>query len=111
MVFSLGLGARSACFIHLNLHAFLKALLFICVGCLIHSFYGSQESRSCYSLSYSAPRIYILIVIALLSMSGLVFLSGWVSKEAILFSGYNVSFGVLVLVIFYLGIILTMSYS
>lgn len=54
MVISLGIGSRGLCFLHLNLHAMFKALLFISVGILIHSCYGSQESRSLFSFSSSA---------------------------------------------------------
>merc|ERR1711931_79054 len=42
---SLGLGLKSLTFLHLNLHASAKALLFMAIGLVIHSNYGSQESR------------------------------------------------------------------
>merc|ERR1719290_882011 len=41
IITSLGLGARSLCFAHLNTHASFKALLFLAIGTYIHSIYGS----------------------------------------------------------------------
>lgn len=84
IVTRLGLGERSFCFGHLNTHAAFKALLFLAVGTSIHILYGSQEVRSADSLTSSSPLILIILVTARASMCGLVFLSGWVSKEAIL---------------------------
>jgi NADH-ubiquinone oxidoreductase chain 5 len=46
IILSLGLNFRGLCFLHLILHAIFKALLFMSVGVLIHSCFGSQESRS-----------------------------------------------------------------
>jgi len=84
IVTSLGLGERSLCFAHLNTHAAFKALLFLAVGTSIHMQYGSQELRSAVPLSIISPFLIIILVTARASMCGFVFLSGWVSKEAIL---------------------------
>ena len=84
MISSLGLSCRSLAFLHLNLHARYKALLFLCVGTIIHSVYGSQEFRLLGSLSFALPLVNISIALAIRSMCGLTFLSGWVSKEGIL---------------------------
>merc|ERR1712168_631462 len=45
IVTSLGLGQRRLAFLHLNLHASYKSLLFLAVGSLIHNLYGSQGTR------------------------------------------------------------------
>lgn len=84
IVTSLGLGERSLCFAHLNTHAAFKALLFLAVGTSIHIQYGSQEVRTAVPLRVISPFIIIILVTARASMCGLVFLSGWVTKEAIL---------------------------
>lgn len=110
MVISLGIGERGLCFLHLNLHAMFKALLFISVGILIHSCYGSQESRSLFTFSSSAVWPLFCIFVSRLSMSGLFFLSGWVSKEAILEASYNSRSPFLATILFYLGIVLTLVY-
>jgi len=110
IVTSLGLGARCLCFAHLNTHAAFKALLFLALGSYIHSMYGTQESRSTVCLHSSAPLILVVLVSACISMCGLVFLSGWVTKEAILESRFNSVVNLLTLLLFYLGIGLTLVY-
>ena len=111
IVTSLGLGERSLCFAHLNTHAAFKALLFLGVGTAIHSFYGSQEVRSHSYLTGSSPYLLVILVSACTSMCGLVFLSGSVTKEAILESRLNKMVRLFSLILFYLGIGLTVIYS
>merc|ERR1719431_358761 len=111
IVTTLGLGARCLCFAHLNTHASFKALLFLALGSYIHSMYGTQESRSTVCLHSSAPLILVVLVSACISMCGLVFLSGWVTKEAILESRFNSVVNLITLLLFYLGIGLTLVYS
>jgi len=110
IVTSLGLGARSLCFAHLNTHAAFKALLFLAIGSYIHSIYGSQDSRSVLILQSNSPLILVVLVSACISMCGLVFLSGWVTKEAILESRFNSVVNLFTLLLFYLGIGLTLVY-
>jgi len=111
IVTSLGLGARSLCFAHLNTHAAFKALLFLAMGSYIHSIYGSQESRSVVILQSNSPFILVVLVSSCISMCGLVFLSGWVTKEAILETRFNSAVNLFALLLFYLGIGLTLVYS
>jgi len=111
IVTSLGLGARVLCFAHLNTHAAFKALLFLAIGTYIHSRYGSQEARSVVHLHSNSPLTLVILVTASISMCGLVFLSGWVTKEAILESRFNDVVCLFSLVFFYLGIGLTVTYS
>lgn len=111
IVTSLGLGARSLCFAHLNTHAAFKALLFLAIGSYIHSIYGSQEARSLVPLHSNSPLTIVVLISASLSMCGLVFLSGWVTKEAILDSRFNYAVSLISLLFFYLGIGLTLVYS
>lgn len=111
IISSLGVGERSLCFAHLNTHASFKALLFLAVGTTIHTMFGSQEVRSSGFLSSSSPTILIVIVSSCASMCGLVFLSGWVTKDAILERCTNVCLGLVFLCAFYLGIVLTIMYS
>lgn len=111
IVTSLGLGARSLCFAHLNTHAAFKALLFLAIGSYIHSIYGSQEARSVVTLHSNSPLTLVVLITASLSICGIVFLSGWVTKEAILESRFNNSVPLCSLFAFYLGIGLTLVYS
>jgi len=108
---SLGLGLKSLTFLHLNLHASSKALLFMSVGLLIHSNYGSQESRlpsSWLSGSYLVP---FSISVSCLSMCGMTCLRGWVSKDYILSGFYSTSHSNFVLTSFLGGILFSVAYS
>merc|ERR1739838_659960 len=106
-----GLGSRCLCFAHLNTHAAFKALLFLAIGSFIHSMYGSQESRSVVLLHSNSPLIVVVLISASISMCGLVFLSGWVTKEAILETSLNNLVSLCSLLFFYIGIGLTLVYS
>ena len=110
IVSSLGVGERALCFAHLNTHAAFKALLFLAVGTVIHSIYGSQEPRSLVSLASSSPFLIIVVLVGSLSICGLVFLSGIVTKEAILEACFSRGIRLSSLLLFYLGIILTLAY-
>jgi len=111
MVSALGLRIRSLCFAHLNAHASFKALLFMVAGTLIHSSYGSQESRNIYCLGFGSPFLNVLGTVSCASLCGFVFTSGWVTKDAILEFCLGGSFGLLALLCFYLGLVLTCIYS
>jgi len=111
IVTSLGFGERSLCFAHLNTHAAFKALLFLAVGTAIHNSFGSQEARSSGPLTGCSPFVLVILVSACSSMCGLVFLSGWVTKEAILESRVNNFVRCGSLFLFYFGIGLTVIYS
>jgi len=111
IVTSLGLGARSLCFAHLNTHAAFKALLFLAIGSYIHSIYGSQEARNVVHLTSASPLNLVVLVSTRISMCGLVFLSGWATKEAILEAMFNNLTSLFSLLLFYLGIGLTLVYS
>merc|ERR1712087_658477 len=110
IVSSLGLGFRCFCFAHLNVHAAFKALLFLVVGTVIHSHYGSQEVRASVPLLVISPFLSWILVVGCSSMCGLPFLSGWVTKEAMLESCLNSGGSLFTLVIYYLGIGLTLLY-
>lgn len=110
MVTCLGLGERSFCFAHLNTHAAFKALLFLGVGTVIHSTYGSQEVRCVVPLFSCSPFVIVILVTSVSSMLGLVFLSGWATKEAILESCLNMGVCFFGLVLFYVGIGFTVIY-
>lgn len=68
---------------HLLTHAYFKSLLFMCVGVLIHSCYGSQESRL--SSDNVSPRGRVVVGLsAVLRIRGLVATTGAGSKHQIL---------------------------
>jgi len=108
---SLGLGLKSLTFLHLNLHASSKALLFMAFGLLIHTNYGSQESRMPGSWVTSSYLIPFSISVSCFSICGMTCLRGWVSKDYILSGFYSTSHSNFVLSAFLVGILLTVSYS
>jgi len=68
---------------HLLIHAYFKRLLFMCVGVLIHSTFGSQESRI--GSDISSPRASLFLgTVSVFRISGLVATSGARSKHIIL---------------------------
>lgn len=106
----LGLGQRTLCFIHLNIHASYKALLFMAVGILIHGTYGSQGFRKLGTLVASSSLVGVRLLLACVSMCGLVFTSGWVSKDTILASAFCTSTPLSLVIFFYFGLVLTVAY-
>ena len=110
MVSSLGIGARSLCFAHLSTHAAFKALLFLAMGTCIHGIYGSQEVRGLGQLCRPSPLNLVAVVLASSSLCGLVFLSGWATKEAILEYSFRNGFSFFSALLFYVGIGLTAGY-
>jgi len=107
---SLGLGLKSLTFLHLNLHASSKALLFMAIGLLIHTNYGSQEARQSSSWVSSSYLIPFSVSVSCMSMCGMTCLRGWVSKDYILSGFYSTSHSNFVLRGFLIGILLTVCY-
>jgi NADH-ubiquinone oxidoreductase chain 5 len=56
MILAVSVGSISVCFFHLVSHALFKALIFLCVGAVIH-FRGIQDIRYLGGLIYKSPII------------------------------------------------------
>lgn len=84
---SLSLGGAVICLFHLLIHAFAKANFFLIVGNFIHSRFSQQDSRQSSSGEQSASA-YLIIVVRLLRLRGIVFFSGFFSKDLILILQY-----------------------
>jgi len=76
IVSTLGLNLRYISFIHLNLHASFKALLFLAVGIVIHTVYGSQGFRKLGTMVARSSLVGLSFIVSCSSMCGLTFLSG-----------------------------------
>ena len=107
MMVAIGAEEKAFCFFHLMSHAMFKALIFLCVGTCLHSFYGTQDYRR---FGNGAP-MYVshFLTVANLSLLGFVFTSGFYRKEIILEITYKTS--AWVVGAFLLGIGLTTCYS
>jgi NADH:ubiquinone oxidoreductase subunit 5 (subunit L)/multisubunit Na+/H+ antiporter MnhA subunit len=84
MFLACGLSLFNISFFHLVNHAFFKALLFLTVGCIIHIFNGEQNIRVLNFIIFYLPFTSSIINIANFSLLGLVYFSGFYSKDFLL---------------------------
>lgn len=111
IIASIGLGLPNLAFFHLVTHALFKALLFVCVGTLIHLHHHSQDLRGAGNLANQMPLTISCLNIANISLCGLPFISGFYSKDLIIeITIYN-NFRMIILFLFFVATIMTASYS
>jgi NADH-quinone oxidoreductase subunit L len=85
MFLAMGVGAFGAGIFHLYTHAFFKALLFLGSGAVIHALAGEQDIRNMGGLKKDLPITYWTFLIGALAIAGVPLLSGFFSKDEILF--------------------------
>jgi NADH-quinone oxidoreductase subunit L len=83
MMAALGAGALAPGVLHLLLHGFFKALLFLAAGAVIHAVH-TNDMGAMGRLGRAMPKTAIVFVVGTLALSGVPPFSGFVSKEAIL---------------------------
>ena len=88
MMAALGLGAYAPAIFHLITHAVFKALLFLGAGSVNHAS-GTFDMRYMGGLWRYMPATYLLVVIAALSLIGIIPLSGFWSKDEILLAAFD----------------------
>jgi len=88
MFLGCGVGAYAAGLFHLVTHAFFKSLLFLAAGSVIHALGGEQDMRRMGGLRKRLPVTFPVFLIGALAISGIPFLSGFFSKDAILTAAY-----------------------
>jgi len=84
MFIGCGVGAYAAGMFHLVTHAFFKSLLFLAAGSVIHALSGAQDLRKMGGLRKLLPRTFPVFLTGAAALSGVPFLSGFFSKDAIL---------------------------
>lgn len=84
MMASMGLGAYTAALFHLFTHAFFKAMLFLCSGSVIHACEDEQDMRQMGGLMKKLPVTGLTYLIGTVAISGLLWTSGYWSKDEIL---------------------------
>ncbi len=89
MVFALGVGAYGAAVFHLFTHAFFKACLFLAAGSVHHAG-GTFNMNYLGGLKNHMKITYWAMVIASLSLAGIIPLSGFWSKDEILAHAFHV---------------------
>ena len=113
MFLAMGVGAYAAGIFHLYTHAFFKALLFLGSGAVIHALAGEQDLRNMGGLKKYLPITYWTFLIGALAIAGVPLLSGFFSKDEILwktFSAHWPTFHVLLYVIGIITSLLTATY-
>ncbi len=104
MVLALGVGAFTAAIFHLMTHAFFKALLFLGSGSVIRAMHHEQDMRKMGALKNKIPVTFWTMAIGTLAIAGTPLLSGFFSKDEILWrtlsneQGSPVLYGIGVLV-------------
>ncbi|MBI4266497.1 MAG: NADH-quinone oxidoreductase subunit L [Acidobacteria bacterium] len=89
MFLAMGVGAFGAGIFHLYTHAFFKALLFLGSGAVIHALHGEQDIRQMGGLRRYLPITYWTFLIGSLAIAGVPFLSGFFSKDEILYETFH----------------------
>lgn len=80
-------GGAAAMF-HLTTHAFFKALMFLGSGSVIHACHHEQDIFKMGGLAKKLPVTFATFTIGVLAIIGTPFLSGFFSKDAILYLAY-----------------------
>ncbi|MEO6419931.1 MAG: NADH-quinone oxidoreductase subunit L [Polyangiaceae bacterium] len=95
MFLGVGVGAFTAGFFHVFTHAFFKACLFLGAGSVIHAMHArihddvkSQDMRNMGGLKKYMPITYYTFAAATLAISGMPLLSGFFSKDEILYRAF-----------------------
>lgn len=94
MILAIGVGAPTLAMFHLLTHAFFKACLFLSAGSVIHALheaghqaqhhFDAQDMRLMGGLRKHLPITFGAFTLSGLSLAGLPFFSGFLSKDAIL---------------------------
>jgi NADH-quinone oxidoreductase subunit L len=84
-----GVGAYSAAMFHLVTHAFFKAVMFLGAGAVMHALAGATDMRTMSGLRKVMPVTGMTFLVGWLAISGIVPLSGFFSKDAILAAAWH----------------------
>ncbi|KAA3631438.1 MAG: NADH-quinone oxidoreductase subunit L [Calditrichaeota bacterium] len=93
MFLACGVAAFTAGVFHLMTHAFFKALLFLGAGSVIHGMSDEQDMRNMGGLRKYMPVTFKTMFVATLAIAGIPGLSGFFSKDEILWKSFSSQFG------------------
>ncbi|MFQ5813411.1 MAG: NADH-quinone oxidoreductase subunit L [Anaerolineae bacterium] len=91
MFMAMGVGAYASGMFHLTTHAFFKALLFLCAGSVMHSLAGELDMRKMGGLKDKMRTTYRAFMAGAAALAGFPLLSGFFSKDEILWRAFNSS--------------------
>lgn len=89
MFMALGVGAFSTAMFHVVTHAFFKACLFMGAGSVIIGCHHEQDMRAFGGLRKTMPLTFVTYLVSTLAIAGFPFLSGFYSKDMILWSVFS----------------------
>jgi NADH-quinone oxidoreductase subunit L len=89
MFLGLGVGVPGAAVFHLVTHAFFKGLLFLGAGSVIHAMGDEQDMRRMGGLRTKMPITFATMAIATAAIAGIPPLSGFFSKDEILWGAFS----------------------
>ena len=89
MFLAMGVGAFTGGIFHVMTHAFFKALLFLGAGAVIHSMHHEQDIRHYGGLKKYLPVTSKVFLIGAIAIAGIPPLSGFFSKDEILWYAFN----------------------
>ncbi|MGQ9523382.1 MAG: NADH-quinone oxidoreductase subunit L [Armatimonadota bacterium] len=89
MFLGVGVGAYAAGVFHLMTHAFFKALLFLGAGSVMHALAGEVDMRRMGGLAQKLPVTHWTFLAGVLAISGAPLLSGFFSKDEILWRAWT----------------------
>jgi len=89
MFLACGVGAFGAGIFHVSTHAYFKALLFLSAGSVMHALQNETDMTKMGGLKHHLPVTYRVFLIGAMALSGVPLLSGFFSKDEILWKAVN----------------------
>lgn len=111
IIIRVGLRSFTIAFIHLIIHAFFKAIIFISTGNLIHTRQRYQSVKNTGRIRIRSPINRSIIIIASIRLIGLPFMASFFSKEPIIELRIVGRRSFLINIISILGVLITCIYS
>lgn len=111
IIAAIALNSPHFALFHLMSHALFKALLFLTAGSLIAINNHSQDLRKVGNLFTQIPCLSSCIIVSNIALCAFPFIAGFYSKDIILEIGFFSPINFIIIILFFLGTILTTRYS
>lgn len=111
IIIALGANKPILAYFHLILHAYFKAILFMCAGFTIHAIKDYQDIRTMGISESIIPFVINIVLVCNMSLCGLPFMRGFYSKDIILEYVILQNNRLIIIVIIIVSTLLTMAYS